>query len=58
LALWSSEFCGSVGFDIEKFVKIKVRYPLIEVHTFELEDGPDENPFVAEILKYGIEIKV
>lgn len=56
LALWSVDFCGSVPFDIEKFVKIKQKYPLIEVHTFEENDTASENPFIEEIMKNGLEI--
>lgn len=54
LAIWSEKFEGCLPFDLEKFLSVKAKYPLIEVHTFQKDEDKFSNPFIEEIEKYGI----
>ena len=51
VALWSNDFLGCTPIDLERFAKVKSRFPLIEVHTFALGDTATDNPFIEEIEK-------
>ncbi len=56
LAIWDRNFTGCLPQDIETLVfahKIKTP-PLLELHTFHTDENEETNPFIAEILKYGI----
>jgi uncharacterized protein len=56
LAIWDAHFTGCGTVDIEPIVSIVSRYPGVEIHTFAENETPDNNPFIHEILKQGIEI--
>ena len=58
VAIWDNKFTGCLPIDIEKFISIKVRYPGLELHTFHTSDTKETNPFIGEILKWGIPIKL
>ena len=58
VAIWADEFCGSPTFDYELILKSLRNFPDIELHTFNTNDTKDNHPFVEEIEKSGIEIKV
>ncbi len=53
LAVWDSRFTGCLTIDYEPIKHILTKYPLIELHTFSLEDDRKSNPWVAEILANG-----
>ncbi len=42
--------------DYEKVGSALGKHTNIELHTFSLNDNPDNNPFVAEIYNNGIAI--
>ena len=60
VAFIADEFVG-IGFeDTKLFSKVMIKYPKwdIQPRTYNTKDfTPDKDPFVAEILKTGIEIK-
>ena len=58
LAVWDERFTGPLALDYEKILPVLRPYPKIELHTFQACDTPDENPFVAEIIRTGIALEV
>lgn len=54
LAVWDKKFTGCGTVDIEPIAAIISKYPLLELHPFSEEDTESNNPFVKEILKYGV----
>lgn len=57
VAIWDDRFTGCGTADIAPIASIVSRYPRLELHTFGPDDTTDNNPFVGEVLKYGIPIK-
>lgn len=60
LALVADEFSGAGFFDTKLFapIKIKKEYLAIETKTFNTKEwNENDNPFIEEIIKTGIEIK-
>jgi predicted nucleotidyltransferase len=57
LAIVSEQFQGNFFYDnkIIQSSKLKTSCDL-EVHTYQPDDFNDDNPFVREILSYGIEL--
>ena len=58
LAIWDERFSGSIYTDALPLVKLKLKYPRIELHSFSIGDTKETNPFIGEILKEGIVIEV
>jgi uncharacterized protein len=59
LAVWDERFSGCGPIDIELLHTAKRKFPpLLEIHTFHSGDSVDTNPFIGEILKYGIDVPV
>ena len=59
LALVADEFISITAADITKFSKILGKYYLIQPRTYHTNDFTTANdPFVEEILKTGIDIKI
>jgi predicted nucleotidyltransferase len=57
VALVADEFCSVPTEDIKLFVAAMRKYYMVQPQTFNTNDfSPDNNPFVEEILKTGIEI--
>lgn len=54
LALWDARFTGSLTIDYEPIKRILTRFPLIELHTFAMDEDESSNPFIAEIKASGI----
>jgi predicted nucleotidyltransferase len=59
LALVADEFTGVPSEDARLFMKALRRHYMIQPQTYNTKDfSSDEDPFVEEILKNGIEIEV
>ncbi|OIP41967.1 hypothetical protein AUJ95_02450 [Candidatus Desantisbacteria bacterium CG2_30_40_21] len=59
IAIVSSDFCGIPFYDRDKLLPFILETDTgIEPHPFRPEDWTEEDYFVAEIIKTGIEIKV
>ena len=58
LALWDKKFIGCLPIDWQPILSIISKYTLLELHTFNSKDDETSNPFIAEIKKDGIEIKI
>lgn len=56
VAIWDQLFTGCRPIDIESIIKILHRHPRVEVHTYPAEETGEDNPFIKEIEKHGIEI--
>ena len=54
LAVWDQKFTGCGTIDVEPIASIVSKYPLLELHSFSLDDTEYNNPFVKEILKQGV----
>lgn len=55
LAVWDEKFTGCGTEDITPIASIVSKYPFIELHSFPKNETADENPFLEEIFKSGIE---
>jgi predicted nucleotidyltransferase len=53
IAIWSPLFSGSISMDMEFLAPVKRNFPMMELHTFTMEDTEFNHPFVEEILKTG-----
>ena len=53
LAIWDDKFRGSMTLDTKPFLKLLVKYALLEVHSFNSNDDENSNPFIGVILKEG-----
>jgi len=58
LAVWEPSFTGALGIDYERIMPVLRPYMKLELHTFNGEDTAENNPFVNEIIKTGIELTV
>lgn len=58
VALWDRKFTGARPLDYEVLVKFLRNYPRMELHTFQEGETADDNPFIREIEKNGIEIEL
>ncbi|NJM94927.1 MAG: nucleotidyltransferase domain-containing protein [Cytophagales bacterium] len=58
LALWDEHFIGCLPMDVPPIVHVQSRHRPLEVHTFAAGSTEDDDPFIAEILKKGIEISL
>jgi len=58
VALWDEKFTGCIPIDYEAIIKILRNYPRMEIHTFHASETLDDNPFIKEIEKSGIEVPV
>jgi predicted nucleotidyltransferase len=58
LAVWDASFTGVLGIDYEKILPVLRPYMMLELHTFHPDETPENNPFIGEIVKTGIEIQV
>ena len=57
IAVVSEDFEGSSFYDNKKLTKAMLRTSIdIETHTYRPEEFTEDNPFVKEILEYGIQI--
>jgi len=58
MALVADEFCSVPTEDVKLFMNAMLKYYMVQPQTYNIKDfSPDKNPFVAEILKTGIEIE-
>ncbi|MBS1558482.1 MAG: nucleotidyltransferase domain-containing protein [Bacteroidetes bacterium] len=57
LAVWDKKFSGCGSVDVEPIAAILSKFPFLELHPFSLDDTPETNPLVGEILKRGITIQ-
>lgn len=57
LAVWDERFTGCGTADIAPIASLVSKYPGLELHFFAATETPADNPFVAEIMMHGIEIK-
>lgn len=59
VAIVSSDFDGNRFYDNRKIRKSKLKICMdLEPHTYRPEEFTMDNPFVREILKYGVNIPV
>jgi predicted nucleotidyltransferase len=58
VALWDEKFTGCTPMDYEHLVKFLRNYSRMELHTFHVSETAQDNPFIAEIEKHGIEIEI
>ncbi|MDL5048761.1 nucleotidyltransferase domain-containing protein [Oscillatoria amoena NRMC-F 0135] len=59
LAVWDDQFTGCLPIDIEQLHDVKRKFhPLLEIHTFHSSESEDTNPFIAEILKNGVAVRI
>ncbi len=59
VALVADEFSGVPSEDVKLFLKALRKYYIVQTQTFNTRQfSPDKDPFVEEILKTGIEIKI
>jgi uncharacterized protein len=58
IALVSEDFSGFPLADRQKISKANIRFPVIEPHTFSKKYFISGDPFIDEIKKTGIEIKL
>ena len=56
LAIWDEKFTGCLSVDCKPLLKLLVKYQLLELHSYSLDDTADTNPFIGEIHKNGINI--
>ena len=58
VAIWDERFTGCTPIDYENIVGILHRYERLELHTFNSSETKEDNPFIREIEKNGIEVEV
>lgn len=58
VAIWDEHFTGCTPIDYESIVKILRHFPRVEVHTFHSSETKEDNPFIEEIERHGVEIPV
>lgn len=58
LAIWDKKFSGVGALDFEKIAPIARNYVGIEVHFYQEGETEDDDPFIEEINKTGIEILI
>jgi len=60
VALIADDFKGFVYLDLDLFIKAKIKksYSKIQVQTFSNSQFTGGNPFIGEIIRTGIEIKL
>lgn len=58
IALISNEFSQNFILNNRLTSKINIKYPLIEVHHFSLDYYKKGDPFIEEINKTGMELKL
>jgi predicted nucleotidyltransferase len=58
LAVWDEHFLGPIAMDYEKILPVLRPYRNLELHPFHPEETAESNPFIAEILRTGIEVEV
>ncbi len=58
VAIWDEKFTGCTPIDYESIVRILRNYPRLELHTYHADETSQDNPFIREIEKNGIEIEV
>ncbi|MBS1682233.1 MAG: nucleotidyltransferase domain-containing protein [Bacteroidetes bacterium] len=56
LAVWDKKFLGCGSADVEPIASVISKFPFLELHPFSLEDTPENNPFIKEILERGIHL--
>ncbi len=56
LALWDKKFTGCLSIDYEPIKHILTKYDRIELHTFNENHTPEDNPFLKVIQKNCIEL--
>ena len=57
VALVADEFCGVPSEDVKLIMNAMLKYYMVQPQTYNTRDFvPENNPFVAEIIKTGIEI--
>ncbi len=56
VAIWDEKFTGCLPIDIEQIAPLLRGYSRVEVHTFHTSENKENNPFIEEIEKSGIEI--
>ena len=57
VAVWDEKFTGCTPIDYESIGRLLQNYPRLELHTYHVSETAEENPFIAEIEKNGIEVE-
>jgi len=58
LALWDSKFTGALHLDYDTLKLLLLKYKQIELHPYNTADTEETNPFIGEIKKTGIELRI
>lgn len=58
VALWAPQFVGCTPIDYEPILPVLRNYKRLELHTFHADENAQNNPFIEEIEKHGIEIEM
>lgn len=56
LAIWDKRFVGLGSVDILPILPIISKYNFLELHPFHTDETSDNNAFIEEILKHGIDL--
>lgn len=56
LAVWDKQFIGLAMVDIEPILSIISKHSRIQLHPLPEGETENENPFISEINKHGIEV--
>jgi predicted nucleotidyltransferase len=56
LLLISKKFNEDIFANLKQYVKVNIRYPLIETHPYSFEKFKEGDEFLTQIVKDGIEI--
>jgi hypothetical protein len=54
--LISKKFNEDIFANLKQYVKVNIRYPLIETHPYSFEKFKEGDEFLTQIVKEGIEI--
>lgn len=58
MAVWDVKFVGRARVDYEPILKVLRGYLRVELHTFAADENAENNPFIEEIEKNGIEVMI
>jgi predicted nucleotidyltransferase len=56
VAVWDERFTGCLTIDYEPIKHILSQFPLIELHTFSIDDDENNHPWAREIIQNGIPV--
>lgn len=58
LAIWADPFTGQRAIDNPLVWEPKAKYPRVQLHPYHVADTEATDPFISEILSYGIPLEV